>query len=67
MKEQIQSLIEQGKIKEAIELGIESNEQCILLKAQYNNLEKSFYLGLITLNDFKREEAVILNALIDLL
>ena len=67
MKEQIQSLIEQGKIKEAIELGIESNEQCILLKARHNNLEKSFYLGLITLNGFKRDEAVILNALIDLL
>lgn len=67
MKEQIKSLIEQGKVKEAIELGIESNEQCILLKARHNNLKNSFYLGLITLNDFKREETVILNVLIDLI
>ena len=67
MKEQIKSIIEKGEIKEAIELGIESNEQCILLKARHNNLEKQFNIGLITLNEFKRDEATITNALIDLL
>lgn len=65
--DEIRSLIEQGKIKEALNSALETNEDCILLKASHNNLEKQFNIGLITLNDFKREEANITNKLIDLL
>lgn len=66
MKKQIKSLIEKGEVKEAIEYAAETIDAAVLLKARHNNLEKSFNLGLITLNDFKRDETVILNTLIDL-
>lgn len=65
--EEIKSLIEKGNIRKALDLSIDRDVNCWLLKASHNNLEKQLNLGFISKNDFKREEAKITNKLIDLL
>lgn len=67
MKEQIQSLIEKGEIKEAINYAAKTIEAARLLQKQYNNLIKEFNLGLISYQDFTRRTAAISNTLLDLI
>lgn len=74
-KEQLKTLIAQDKIDEIFvqlnnveeELGSKFQEEFYLLKANYNNLKKQNYGGLITLSDYYEQQAKLSNALLYLI
>ncbi len=54
MKEQIQKLVADGKVEEALRLLAEHDSDAILLQARYNNGKKQYNMGLIDYSEWQR-------------
>ena len=54
MKEQIQKLVADGKVEEALRLLAEHDSDAILLLARYNNGKKQYNMGLISYSEWQQ-------------
>lgn len=54
MKEQIQKLVADGKVEEALRLLAEHDSDAVLLQARYNNGKKQYNMGLIDYSEWQR-------------
>ncbi len=66
MKEQIQQLIANGQIKDALNILVRLNSDAVLLQAQYNSGEKQFNLGLLDFSDWQRIQARVIFAALEM-
>lgn len=66
MKEQIEQLIGEGRLEEALTLLVELNSDAILLKARFNGGKKNFGLGLIDFKEWQMIQSNVAAAALDI-